>query len=185
MRVSQFFLSTLKEAPSDALLALVEEGRADFGISVRPAPRQRLQYRHLHDDPFVLVCRRDDPLATRKMLPWSVFTTRPCIVSAAQSSIRPVTDAVFLQLRAPVRTVLEFPSVAACGALVAAGIGITALPVLALQLLDMAELAAVSLQRPLMTRPIGIVTRIGRSLPPVTRAFIASLSVQEQGSCPA
>ena len=168
---------TLSEAPADALLALVEEGRADFGISVRPAPRQRLRYRHLHDDPFVLVCRRDDPLASRPVVPWSVFGGRPCLVSAPHSSIRPVTDAVFLRQRKPPRPVLEYPSIAAAGALVNAGLGITALPVLALELLDMRELAAIPLQRPFMTRPIGIVTRIGRSLPPAARAFMASLKV--------
>ncbi len=168
---------TLAEATADALQALIEEGRADFGISVRPAPQQRLHYRHLHDDPFVLVCRRDDPLAARASVPWSVFATQPCIVSGPRSSIRPVTDAVFLNLRKPVRPVLEYPSVAASGALVAAGIGITALPVLALQLLDMTELAAVPLQRPFMTRPIGIVTRVGRTLPPATRAFMATLRI--------
>lgn len=168
---------SLVEAPAEALLAMVEEGRADFGLSVRPQPRQRLHYRHLRDDPFVLVCRRDDPLAARASVPWSVFATRPCIVSAPHSSIRLVTDAAFLRLRTPVRPVLEFPSVAACGAMVAAGLGIAALPVLALELANMAELAAVPLARPAVTRPIGLVTRVGRSLPPVARAFMDSLAL--------
>ena len=167
---------TLMEAAADALLASLEEGRADLGISVRPAPHQRLQYRHLHDDPFVLVCRHDDPLAARAAVPWSVFATRPVLLSAAHSSIRPVTDAVFLRLRQPPRVVMEYPSVAAAGALVATGLGITALPLLTLPLLDMSALAAVPLQRPYMTRPIGLVTRIGRSLPPATREFMASLA---------
>ena len=168
---------SLVEATADALLAMVEEGRADFGLSVRPAPHQRLQYRHLHDDPMVLVCGRDDPLAARASVPWSVFATRPCIVSAPHSSIRPITDAVFMRLRTPVQPVMEFPSVAACGATVAAGLGISALPVLALELVNMAELATVPLARPAVTRPIGLVTRIGRSLPPVTRAFMDSLRI--------
>lgn len=170
---------SLVEAPAEALLAMVEEGRADFGLSVRPQPRQRLHYRHLRDDPFVLVCRRDDPLAARASVPWSVFATRPCIVSAPHSSIRLVTDAAFLRLRTPVRPVLEFPSVAACGAMVAAGLGIAALPVLALELANMAELAAVPLARPAVTRPIGLVTRVGRSLPPVARAFMDSLALDQ------
>ena len=88
-----------------------------------------------------------------------------------------MTDAVFLRQRTPVRPVLEYPSVAASGALVAAGVGITALPRLALELVDMSQLAAIPLQRPYMTRPIGIVTRIGRTLPPVARAFMACLTV--------
>lgn len=172
----------LTEAPADTLLALLEAGRADFGISVRPAPQQRLHYRHLQDDPFVLVCRRDDPLAARAAVPWSVFGMRDCIMSAAHSSIRQVTDAVFLRQRTPPSPVLEYPSVAAAGALVAAGLGITALPVLALQLVDMRELVAVPLVRPAMARPIGIVTRIGRSLSPATQAFMASLQAAPAGA---
>ncbi len=172
----------LTEAPADTLLALLEAGRADFGISVRPAPQQRLHYRHLQDDPFVLVCRRDDPLAARAAVPWSVFGTRDCIMSAAHSSIRQMTDAVFLRQRTPPSPVLEYPSVAAAGALVAAGLGITALPVLALQLVDMRELVAVPLVRPAMARPIGIVTRIGRSLSPATQAFMASLQAAPAGA---
>lgn len=172
----------LAEAPADTLLALLEAGRADFGISVRPAPQQRLHYRHLQDDPFVLVCRRDDPLAARAAVPWSVFGTRDCIMSAAHSSIRQVTDAVFLRQRTPPSPVLEYPSVAAAGALVAAGLGITALPVLALQLVDMRELVAVPLVRPAMARPIGIVTRIGGSLSPATQAFMASLQAAPAGA---
>lgn len=172
----------LTEAPADTLLALLEAGRADFGVSVRPAPQQRLHYRHLQDDPFVLVCRRDDPLAARAAVPWSVFGTRDCIMSAAHSSIRQVTDAVFLRQRTPPSPVLEYPSVAAAGALVAAGLGITALPVLALQLVDMRELVAVPLVRPAMARPIGIVTRIGRSLSPAAQTFMASLQAAPAGA---
>lgn len=176
---------SLVEAPADALLRSVEGGRVDFGISVRPAPQQRLQYRHLLDDPFVLVCRRDDSLAGLPSVAWSVFGDRPCIVSGPRSSIRPVTDAVFMRSRKPVQPVLEYPSVNCCGALIAAGVGITALPVLALRMLDMAALTAVPLQRPYMTRPIGIVTRIGRSLPPAARNFMDELqasSVKLTGS---
>lgn len=173
---------SLREAPADTLLALVEDGQVDFGISVRPEPHQRLQFRHLQDDPFVLVCRKDDPLATRSSLPWSVFASRPCLISGSSSSIRHVTNAVFLRLRTPLTPLLEYPSVAVAGALVAAGLGITALPALAIRPLDMRELAAVPLVRPYMSRPIGIVTRIGRSLSPATRAFMQALQAVATGA---
>jgi DNA-binding transcriptional LysR family regulator len=170
---------TLREAPADALLTLIEEGHADLGISVRPAPHQRLHYRPLMDDPFVLLCRRDDPLASARSLPWSVFASHPFIASQPRSSIRPITDAVFVQKRMALRPVLEYPSVAACGALVAAGLGLTALPALALRLVDMRQLAQVPLQRPVISRSVGIVTRIGRSLSPVAKAFIDELATAE------
>ena len=169
---------SLIEAPADALLAVVEEGRADLGLSVRPAPQQRLRYQPLLDDPLVLLCRADDPLAARASVPWSVFAQRPFIASAQHSSIRPLTDAVFMQRRITPQRVLDYPSVSACGALVAAGLGISALPRLTLGLMSMEGLAAVPLVRPQASRAIGIVTRIGRTLPPVAHAFMATLLAQ-------
>ncbi|MCY1377328.1 LysR substrate binding domain protein [compost metagenome] len=74
---------------------------------------------------------------------------------------------------------LEYPSVAVAGALVVAGLGLTALPRLALQLSQNDELATVPLQRPLMSRPIGLVTRAGRSPSPVGRAFMDLLHRRE------
>lgn len=164
---------SLTEAPADALLTAIDEGRADFGLSVRPAPDRRLRYRHMINDPLMLLCQRDDPLALRESVPWSVFSTRPFIASQASSSIRPITDAALLRLS--VSPSLEYPSVSACGALVEAGLGITALPRMALDLVRMEKLAAVPLVRPQINRSIGLITRIGRTLPPVSHAFIESL----------
>ena len=166
---------SLIEGPAEFVRAAVDEGRADFGMSVRPGAHEPLQYRHLFDDAFVLLCRRDDPLAERTSVSWSVFSGRPFIASGSKSSIRPITDAAFLQKGLHVVPALEYPSVAASGALVAAGLGLTALPRLALHLIKNDALAAVPLQRPSLSRPIGLVTRVGRSLSPVSRAFMESL----------
>jgi DNA-binding transcriptional LysR family regulator len=56
--------------------------------------------------------------------------------------------------------------------IVAAGLGLTALPKLALQLTRHDDLATVPLQRPAVSRAIGLVTRAGRSPSPVSRAFM-------------
>lgn len=174
---SQQVQFSLLEGPAEVLRAAVDEGRADFGISVRPGSNEPMQYRHLFDDPFVLLCRRDDPLAEWSSVSWSVFASRPFIASGFKSSIRPITDAAFLQKGLHVVPALEYPSIAASGALVAAGLGVTALPRLALALIKSDVLVAVPLQHPSLSRPIGLVTRIGRSLSPVTRAFMDSLQL--------
>ena len=166
---------TLVEAAADSLLNVIDDGKADFGLSVKPAPDRRLRYRHLLDDPFMLLCRDDDPLATRASVPWSIFTTRDYISAQPRSSIRQLTDAVFLQRRMAVRPSLECPSVSACSALVMANAGIAAVPQLALSLVNMQGLCAVPLVRPHMLRSIGIITRIGRSLAPASTAFMEHL----------
>ena len=166
---------TLIEAQADGLLAAIDEGRADFGLGVKPAPDRRLRYRHLLDDPFLLLCREDDPLAQRDAVPWSVFGTRPYISAQPRSSIRQITDAVFLQRGIAVDASLECPSVSACGALVLANVGIGALPQLALSLINMQGMCAVPLVRPQMMRSIGVITRIGRSLAPASTLFLEHL----------
>jgi DNA-binding transcriptional LysR family regulator len=166
----------LMEAPAESLLTVIDEGRADFGLSVKPAPDRRLRYRQLLDDPFVLLCRDDDVLAKRTSVPWSVFATRPFIGSQPRSSIRQITDAVFLQRRMSVRAILEYPSVSAGASLVLAGAGITALPRLALSLVNMQGMCAMPLVRPHMLRSIGVVSRIGRSLAPASALFLQYLT---------
>jgi len=163
------------EGPAEVVRAAVAEGRADFGISVRPGAHEPLRFRHWLDDPFVLVCRADDPLAQRRTVPWSVFASHPFIASSVRSSIRPITDAAFVRKHLHVHQALEFPSVAAAGAMVLAGLGITALPRLALHLLNQQGLAAVPLQAPALSRPIGLLTFAGRSLSPVARSFMDCL----------
>jgi LysR family transcriptional regulator, carnitine catabolism transcriptional activator len=164
------------EGPADFVRACIEDGRADFGVTVRPQGDEPLRYVHCVDDPFVLLCRSDDPLAARSTATWSAFAGRPFIPSARSSSIRPLVDAVFLQKRIQVEPALEFPSIAMAGALVRAGLGITALPRLALHLIAREGLAAVPLHGPSLSRPIGLVTRAGRSLSPITRAFMETLA---------
>ena len=165
----------LVEAAADPLLQALDEGRVDVAVTVQPQPDARMRYQHVLDDPFVLVCRPDDPLAQRRFATWKAFAARPFLSAFTQSSIRPVTDGVFLQQGLHVHAPLTYPSIAAAGALVEAGLGITALPRLALRL-TASELAAVPLRQPAMHRRIGLATRIGRTLSPVAQAFVPLLA---------
>jgi len=167
---------SMVEAAAGPLLQAVDEGGVDVAVTVRPEPDARLRYQHVLDDPFVLLCRRDDPLARQRSVSWRVFADRPFIAAFPQSSIRPVTDAVFLQQGLQVHARLTYPSIAAAGALVQTGLGITALPRMALRLVTSDGLVALPLQRPAMHRPIGLVTRIGRTLSPVAQAFVPLLA---------
>jgi DNA-binding transcriptional LysR family regulator len=167
---------SMVEAPAGPLLQAVDDGSVDVAVTVRPEPDARLRYQHVLDDPFVLLCRRDDPLARRRTASWRAFADRPFIAAFPQSSIRPVTDAVFLQQGLQVHAPLTYPSIAAAGALVQTGLGITALPRMALRLIATEGLVAVPLQRPAMHRPLGLVTRIGRTLSPVAQAFVPLLA---------
>ena len=52
-------------------LESVARGEVEFGINLLGASDPELSFEPLIDDPFVLACRRDHPLAKRDLLTWS------------------------------------------------------------------------------------------------------------------
>jgi LysR family carnitine catabolism transcriptional activator len=140
----------------------VSEGRADFGISVPPSAGSGLDFEPLLTDVFVLVCAREDPLAQLSEVSWSVFSSRPFVATSPNSSIRSITDVVFAQAKMAVEPLYEC-NISTAAALVAAGLGVSAVPRLALDLVDQRKLAVRELTSPTVSRQLGIVSRPNRS----------------------
>ena len=163
---------------SGSVLDAVAEGRADIGLTIKPSPRATLNYRPLMSDEFGLVCRPDDALAGEGALPWSVFEQRPFVAMAPESSVRQMTDAAFLQAGLAIPPLYGCAFLGTTGHLVAAGLGITALPRLTLPLLGRLGLIWRRLERPVMRRHMGAVTRAGRTPAPAALAFLAALQGQ-------
>ena len=164
---------------SGSVLEHVSQGRADIGLTIRPSPRATLAYRPLLPDEFGLVCRSDDELAGDGPLPWSVFKNRPFVAMASESSVRQMTDAAFLQACLAIPPLYGCAFLGTTGHLVAAGLGITALPRLTLPLMGQLGLVWRRLERPVMRRQIGVITQVGRTLAPAAQDF---LTVLEQES---
>jgi DNA-binding transcriptional LysR family regulator len=158
-----------------SVLDAVAEGRADLGLTIRPSPRATLAYRPLLSDEFGLVCRPDDELAGDTPLPWSAFEGRPFVAMAPESSVRQMADAAFLQAGLAIPPLYGCAFLGTTGHLVAAGLGVTALPRLTLPLLGRLGLVWRRLERPVMRRQMGAVTRAGRTLAPAAEAFLAVL----------
>ena len=157
---------------SGLVVDAVLSGQADLGLTVQPAPDQDLTYTTLLSDEFGLVCRLDDPLAQAEgELPWSIFATRPFVAMAKASSVRAMTDAAFLQAGLSVSPLYECAFLGTTGALVKAGLGITALPRFAMPLTVSGGLYWRSLSEPVIQRRIGIVTRARRTLSPTANQF--------------
>lgn len=169
----------IQDGLQGSVLAAVGEGRADIGLTVKPPPTDDLDYRPLVFDEFYLLCRADNALAHREgPLPWAVFADHPFVAMAGSSSVRAMTDAAFLQAGLAVAPLYECAFLGTTGHLVAAGLGITALPRLSLPLAAATGLAACPLTAPLLRRHIGMVTRARRSVPPAARAFLKALEAE-------
>lgn len=162
----------IRDGLSDKVLAAVETGEADFGLTVQSQPDGKLKHTPLCSDEFGLVCRNDDPLLRCKEPTWSVFKDRPFIAMASDSSVRRATDAAFLQAGIQTTSLYECSSLSTTGHLIAGGMGISALPRLARPLIGVANLAWRRLEGPLIVRMIGIVVRSDRTLSPAAAKLL-------------
>lgn len=166
--------------PEQQVLAAVRDGAADFAVVTQPAAAEWFRFEQILVDEYVLLCRRDDPLARQKVLPWEVLTTRPFIGFTHASSVRPTLDRAFIRLGLTVNVRYEIDHLSLIGATVAAGLGLTVLPRLALALIDTTELANVPLEGRVVERVIGSLQRVDTALSPAAAKLREALFEQVQ-----
>lgn len=164
------------DALSDGVVAAVLDGRADLGFTAGAVDGGgRLSFRPLLTDEFVAVGCAGGALDGSASWRWQEFAGGPFIAMTAGSSVRTLTDAAFAQAGDAVRPRFEVAHLATAGALVAAGLGLTALPELALPVLGRGPFVTRPLGAPSMVRRIGVVQATGRTLSPAARAFYRDL----------
>lgn len=121
----------LNDALSDACIALVRSGQADFALaSSGAAAATDLRSRTLCRDRFHLVCRTDHPLAGERRLTAQKLAPWPFIQMTRNSSVRQSLDAALHPLR--MNTAFEVEHLATVMGLVEAGLGISVVPALTL-----------------------------------------------------
>lgn len=161
---------------SGSVLEAVEAGVADIGFTAGTvSTRTRLAFSPLMDDEFVAVGAPDGPLAEDRSYTWSELIAMPFIAMAEGTSVRELIDGATLRLGQTLNPRFEVAHLATAGALVAEGLGITALPTLTLPVLHMDSLIQRSISDFGARRRIGLVRRQGRSLSPAAKAFLAHI----------
>lgn len=153
------------------MLDAVAAGELDLGICLQPIASRSFRYEHLLDDPFHLVCAIKHPLALEGPSNWDVFAKYPYIAQSASTSIRLLTESTFHKLGLSVHISIACENLPLACRLIAAGVGISALPALALSEGDRGGLVKRALRGPALRRRLGIVTRIGRTPSPAARNF--------------
>lgn len=160
---------------AQTVLDHVAAGAADFAITVTGQLPAGLAARPLVTDHFYAVLPPAHPLAETSEVTWRQLAAEPFIAIGVHSSVRALTDSAFARADVRVANLVEATNVATVGGLVAAGLGLSALPALVHSLIEFAHLTHRSMARPAMDRPLGIV--VDENLPPTPAAqrFIALL----------
>ncbi|MBY4896918.1 LysR family transcriptional regulator [Cupriavidus sp. AU9028] len=145
----------LHDVLADGCIDLVRRGRVDFALAPAPAHDGDLRIEPLVADGFHVVCPADHPLARKRRIPPSALAGLPFIHLSRTSSVRQHLDAALHPMR--VNGIMEVEHLATVAGLVAAGLGITVVPSLALFQFQLPALAVRPLQADSLVRDICLV----------------------------
>ena len=161
---------------------MVRAARVDFALTAANPAYADLDYTPLVSDRFVLLMARGHPLAQRRgALAWAEVAALPHISMPAGTSVRQYADEALLTHRIRFAPRYEVEHLATIAAMVAAGLGVSALPELAAQVVRRPEVLMRPLKEPVLHRPIGLVTLRGRPLSLAAQAMVALLRQEVDG----
>lgn len=161
---------SIRDASSEQIIKLVEQGQIDVGIASPSAGSTALRYRPLLRDPLGVVCARGHPLAMLKRpLAWSDLRAHRFIANGTCRLIGAPPFQALLE-----NSEMEVQNTTSLLALVAAGFGVTTLPRLAVPA-GRDDVTFLSTRYDHLMRRIDIVTSSGRSLSPAAAAFVDTL----------
>lgn len=157
------------DASANEVLSAVARGEADFGLNFMGGAEADLEFKVIQEEPFVLACRRDHPLARRKSVAWRELKGHDFMTVARSSGNRLLLDLALAGVEDRPVCIYEAQHVLTLLGLVEAGLGVAAVPRLAMPPGEHPILASVALKDPVVTRRMGLIQRRGRSLSPAAR----------------
>jgi len=151
------------------VLAAVARSEADFGLNYIGAQEPDVDFEPILKEPFVVACRKDHALAKRKKLTWADLDKHDYMTVARASGNRYVLDQALGDTPVRPRWFCEVRHILTVVSLVEAGLGIAAVPRLAMPPGEHPALVSIPLGEPAVTRTIGLLRRRGRRLAPAAQ----------------
>lgn len=160
----------LRDQAQQQVLHSIRNAEVDFGIVVDPVQAVDLDCEPVLHEPFLLLCRNDHPFAAQPEVHWSALNGCRLVLQDYASGSRPLIDSALRQQGVEAPVVQEIGHPATLFPMVAAGIGISIFPALALPLPEGGQLKVRRLV-PEINRALMLVRRKNRSLTPAAEAI--------------
>ena len=167
---------TMRNDHTRGILDLLVRGELDFGIVSRPASiDRRLEASVLFEEPFVLVCQKNDPLLRRNRISLSSLDGRPMVALEKGTHARELVDRAFRQEGAEPEIVLETGNIEVQKIYAAAGFGFALVPESALLGNDRRRLQVRPVKGEPLKRAMAVVVPRSRYLSRAAQALIEML----------
>lgn len=156
---------------ADILVQLVQE-LVGIGIGPRPLGRSDFTFRQVTKDPYVAVVAHNHPWVSRKSVSLRDLATAPFLTMLRGSNVRTTLEDAMRAQQLTFKPIYEVQHHYTLGGMVEAGLGVTALPSMAVSMLSQPLLRTVPIRRPVILREVGILTLRGKQLSPADQAFV-------------
>ena len=170
------------DAGANEVLTAVAHAEADFGLNFVGAEEAGIDFRPLFEERFVAACRRDHPLARRRRVAWADLAGHDFISVSQRSGNRLLIDQALAGLATRPTIVCEAQHVTALLGLVEAGLGVAAVPAMAMPGKDHPVLVSVPLDGPVVTRRMGLIRRAGHTLAPAAQELYDTFAAMAPGT---
>ncbi|KQN49810.1 LysR family transcriptional regulator [Serratia sp. Leaf50] len=169
----------LRDQSQQLVLNSVRNAEVDFGIVIDPGNNTDLDTEVILHEPFLLLCRDDNPFAQMSSVPWTALNEARLVLQDYSSGSRQLIDKALEEFSVKTQVIQEIGHPATLFPMVEAGIGISIFPALALPLPSGSQLVI----RPLLpevNRALMLVKRKNRSLTPAALAIWQVVKQQAQ-----
>jgi DNA-binding transcriptional LysR family regulator len=157
------------DASANEVLASVARSEADFGLNFIGSQEPDIEFKPLLEERFVAACRRDHALAKKRKVSWAELGQHDFISVSKTSGNRLLLDQALAGVPGRPQAIYEAQHVTTMLGLVEAGLGVAAVPSLAMPGADHPLLVSVPLVDPIVTRKVGLIRRKGRQLAPAAQ----------------
>ncbi len=165
---------TVHDVINEQVLELVRHRRVELGIGFEPERSEALQFHALYLDRFVAVAvvPADSALAEQSEVSWEALLAEDFIALQRPSAVRLLLEQHLAAEHGRLTVAFESHQLSTVGRMVAAGLGVSAVP--ALCITQMQELGArcVALVEPTVERRIGVIALSDHKLSTAAQALL-------------
>jgi len=154
---------------------LVRSEEVDIGLTGGDLTDTAFDVLFAGGDRLVAVLPKRSALARRRRIRLADLSGVPLVLTAQGTSVRAVVDNAFANAGCTPEIACEPTYMMTAVAMVRAGLGVTILPESAREVRAEPELLVRPVDDPAFLRPIALIKKRGRTLPPVTEMFVQAL----------
>jgi DNA-binding transcriptional LysR family regulator len=165
----------VRDVVASMVNTLVRTEEVDIGLTGGEVTDPAFEVLHTADDRLVAVLPKQHRLAKRSRITMADLENVPLVLTAQGTSVRAVVDNAIAAAGLTAEIACEPTYMMTAVAMVRAGLGVTILPASAREVRAEPGLLVRPVDEPAFTRPIALIKKRGRTLPPITATFVAAL----------